>query len=382
MQDRAPDVTSAMGGKVLVVYQHLPHYRRAVFHLMQRSDRYLYEFAASLKPLDPTVVPLESASIRCMHPLTNVKVGKFLWQSGLVGLLLRNRYDAVIFLGDQSYISTWIGAVVCRMRRTKVLMWTHGWSRKESGFRRVSRLTFYHLADQLLLYGDRARQLGAELGYPYQRMTVIYNSVSSRAEIISRAPNNRLEASPADSPILLCVGRLAERKRLDLLVNLAVRLRQRGTSVRLWFIGDGPARASLERSSETHDLDATFFGALYDSERVTELSTQATLTVIPGDAGLSVVQSMECGVPVITNDNSARHAPEVEAILPGVNGDFFRNNDIEHLADVVQAWLGKTESELASAGIHAQNRVVDRYSAEGQVERIEAALDGLLGTEG
>lgn len=366
-------------GRVLVVYQHLPHYRRAIFELMQDSGIYDYEFAASATPLDTSITCLDPETISCFHQLKNIQLRRFLWQSGLLRLILFRRFQAVIFLGDQSYVSTWLAAIVCRMFRVRVMMWTHGWSRHEIGARRLSRLTFYAIANHLLVYGNRARDLGVKLGYPAEKITVIYNSLSTRDEVISRQAGVDLAAAvKSDPPVLLCVGRLTARKKLDVLLDLAERLGRRGVPVRLWFIGEGPARRSLEQAASERGIEASFFGECYDANRLTSLTAQASLTVLPGDAGLSIIQSMECGIPVITNSNFDRHAPEVEAIVPGVNGDMFSDGSLDDLTDVVERWLGRSEVASKECAEFSLKLVVDRYSADGQLERIEGVLGHLL----
>jgi hypothetical protein len=45
------------------------------------------------------------------------------------------------------------------------------------------------------------------------------------------------------------------------------------------------------------------------------------------------------GVPCVTHDDWLDQMPEFEAILPGRTGAFFRKDDVEDLARVMQEWL-------------------------------------------
>ena len=138
--------------RVLVVYHLLPHYRRDVFRELESTEGWEFHFAAGASSRDPGIATMAATDLRHVHVLDNVWLGPFLWQRGLFRLL-RQPWDHVILLGDVAYLSTWVAAAERRARRKRVAFWTIGWHRPESGLRRRIRLTFYSLADQLLLYG-------------------------------------------------------------------------------------------------------------------------------------------------------------------------------------------------------------------------------------
>jgi glycosyltransferase involved in cell wall biosynthesis len=334
-----------------------------------------YEFAAAAEALDPTIETLDTDVLHRFHPLVNVRVWRLLWQRGILSLVGRQSFSLVIFLGDWSYLSTWLAAAYCRLTGVRVVMWTHGWSAREYGMRRILRLAFYRLAHMLFVYGTRSKELGQENGYPKSRIHVIYNSISTQARM-----RQQRDAYPRcmESPIVLCIGRLTERKRLGLLMSAVERLRLRNVPVILWLIGDGPALQELTTMCAASDLNHTFHGAVYDQNEVYRLVRQARVSVVPGDAGLSVIQSLECGVPVITNDSSRGHGPEVEAIIDGLNGSFFREGDVEALASCIEGWLSCNVRKLQEASQVGIRVVERRYSAESQLGLIEQGLNALL----
>ena len=113
---------------------------------------------------------LEADYPECWIPLNNIWLRKnILWQRGLLPFLWRSRPKAVIFLGDSHFVSTWVSALLVRLRGGRVFMWTHGMLRREKGLKRAARLAFYSLAHGLLVYGHRAKNLLREAGYPEQR---------------------------------------------------------------------------------------------------------------------------------------------------------------------------------------------------------------------
>ena len=44
---------------------------------------------------------------------------RVIWQSKIVGECLLGTFNQAIFLGDMNILSTWIGLLICRLRRKK-----------------------------------------------------------------------------------------------------------------------------------------------------------------------------------------------------------------------------------------------------------------------
>jgi len=58
----------------------------------------------------------------------NIYAGKALiYQKGLVNKVYKNDFDAYVFLGEMYSLSTWIAAIICRIRRKPVFFWGHGY---------------------------------------------------------------------------------------------------------------------------------------------------------------------------------------------------------------------------------------------------------------
>src|SRR5690242_7046370 len=81
--------------KVLVVYQHLPHYRRGVFLELDRLSSYRFVFAADPSGRDG-IQTMKMSDLRETRGLRNLWLGNALFQRGLLVTLLRERPDAAI----------------------------------------------------------------------------------------------------------------------------------------------------------------------------------------------------------------------------------------------------------------------------------------------
>jgi len=379
--DMSPPIPKPLVG---IAYHQIAHYRRAVFDALARSDRFAFRILSDTRAPDPTIALVEPESTKWDWLSTrNLWLGHCLWQRGIVREALLGDYSAFIFLGNFLYLSTWIAAPVARLRGRRVLFWTHGWLRRERGLKGYVRRVFYRLAHGLLVYGHWAKSIGIELGFDASRIHVVYNSLDSEAQTRLRlaVTRERLAAVREElfpgsaAPIAICSARLVAARKLDLLIDAVARLRTRGRDVRLVLVGDGPAKAELEAAARAAAIHAKFVGACYDEARIAELTMAADVTVMPGSIGLTAIQSLAYGTPVITHANRETQNPEWEAIVPGRSGDFFQPDDVEDLVRSLERWTSKPRRDprIVAACVGTIERL---WNPATQRRVIERALEG------
>ncbi|MHB1261991.1 MAG: glycosyltransferase family 4 protein [Thermoplasmatota archaeon] len=107
-------------------------------------------------------------------------------------------------------------------------------------------------------------------------------------------------ARPGD--YLLFVGRLVAYKGVDTLLKAMAGLRP---GLPLYIVGEGPAGPALRAQAKALRLDVQFLGRVPD-EQLPPLYRGARLTVLPSINaqecfGISVVESMACGTPVVAS---------------------------------------------------------------------------------
>lgn len=353
----------------------IPHYRVPVFQALAASGLCRYHFwagdgerTASIKAAEPDQIPNRAV-------LRNYSIGPWLWQSGLLHRVVRGRPDAVIFTGDLHILSVWLGALLCRMLRIRVLFWTHGWRRDEHGIRRLVRLSFYRCAHRLLVYSARGKAIGVRTGYPEERMTVIYNSLEAPGPAPTGAAAHRLSGvsgrTRADVSLIMC-SRLIAVRHTDLLFAAMRLLGDAGLTTSLRLLGDGPDRNRLQRLATDLRVDVLFVGAVYDLEAIGAHYREADVCVVPGSAGLAVIQSLLARVPVVIHSNLADHFPEATEVVPGLTGELFDQGDPQALAAAIErcARWDKTDTHLRA---QAFNDVAERYSPGHQARLIDEA---------
>lgn len=370
--------------QVAIVYHFFPHYRSAILsELLKREDFDCILVGDVTDPNDSSIepwIPPQENFVRapCRKLTSNV-----LWQTGLIRLVTTRDLDVIIFLGNFTFLSTWIAALLARLKGIRILFWTHGWLRDELGIKELIRARFYRLAHGLLLYGNRAKQIAVRKGFPAHTLHVIYNSLDykKQKEVRNLISDERLKALRAkifpgsSDPIVVCTGRLTRLKKLDLLLNAMGLLKQQGHKVCLLLVGDGPERECLRQLSEQLNLSVYFYGACYEEENLAELIMCANVAVSPGQVGLTAMHALAYGVPVITHGDLDHQMPECEAILSGRTGDTFQRGDIHDLAKVLKKWILRPWPD-SQTRIECTTVIDNFYNPDYQATAISRAVFG------
>ena len=169
-----------------------------------------------------------------------------------------------------------------------------------------------------------------------------------------------------EEKILVHISNFRPVKRVLDVVEVFERVR-REMPARLLLVGDGPERSKVERRCRQCDIcdDITFVGNL---ARVEEILTGADLFVLPSETesfGLSALEAMACGVPVITT----RVGGLPEVVREGRDGRLFPVGDVDAMGAAAIELLGDQElrTEMSrSARARAredfrEDRIVARY---------------------
>ena len=360
------------------------HYRSALLRELRSSETFEYFLFGDTRDRYGNVPACDLSADPRFTLIPYVRFLRVLaWQKGSLAPALRGDFDAYILEGDAYYLSSWVGAVLARLRGRRVIFWSHGWPRADRGFKHIVRQVFYRLADGLLLYGERAKSLGIQSGFAADRLYVMYNSLDFDQQQKCTAELSAAEIAaarhelfgPTRVPVVMASARLIEKKRFDLLIRALGIINRRGRRVDLLLVGDGPARSALQNLSRAEGVNVVFVGACYDEPGLARYFACACVTASPGEVGLTCMHSLGYGVPVITHGDPDRQGPEFEAIVPGVTGDLFEPGDVEDLAAKLDRWTQSAEV-TGSVRDACLSRIQTRYHARFQARAIELALSG------
>jgi glycosyltransferase involved in cell wall biosynthesis len=335
---------------VVLQYLTLIHYRESVFNLIASDSRIDFTICCGRKSpyqkmrnFEPKP-PLKIKWVK--NFVVNITQMHFLvWQWGAIANLIRTRPNVLILLGaDPHTISSFPLFILAKLLGVKVCWWSHATLAGQGFLGRWLRLFLYKHADGILAYDEVGRSRLEQSGVKASTMTTIWNCLNDADYKLSSADS---QVAKTDQAIrVLYVGRLYRDKKMHLLIEAAAILKNRNVPILVDIVGDGPELANAKDTAATLRLDDVirFHGAKYDDD-LTQFLRNADVGVIPSWAGLSAIQYMAAGIPVITEENrGTNHPPEVSAIIEDETGAFFDFESAESLANTIEATFPKVKS--------------------------------------
>lgn len=220
-----------------------------------------------------------------------------------------------------------------------------------------------------------ARQVEARYGRAVQ---VVHNGVDTDA-FQPRGRDAALRAGYGAGPddcLLVSVGRLVGWKGLDVIVEALAGLPDR---VRYLVVGSGPEEASLKAAVRNLGLEhrVRFAGRLAHAE-LPQLLSQCDVYLQPSVGeeafGISVVEAMACGLPVLASDNGG--LPEI--VLPDATGRLLRPGEVA----IWRKEIGDAAREpvrLKTWGAAGRRRAQDEFTWAANAAKLEAILNAMKG---
>jgi len=224
-------------------------------------------------------------------------------------------------------------------------------------WRKRKRLKLLNALDALIAYSQRGADEYRALGFPADRVYVAFNAASPRPT--QPPPERSMEFK--DKPVLLFVGRLQARKRIDNLLNACADLPE-VMQPRLWIVGDGPAGDELRALAKRIYPQAEFLGAIY-GDNLDSYFAESDLFVLPGTGGLAVQQAMAFALPVIVAQGDGTQ----EDLVQAENGWLVPAGDISTLTSTIKSALSDPE-RLRKMGQASYRLVRDKINIESMVD--------------
>ena len=215
-----------------------------------------------------------------------------------------------------------------------------------------------------------------EHGVAAEKITAVQNSVDTRrvqasvknlslnARAVLRA---RLGISPS-MPVGIFVGMLHRVKSVPFLIQAGEVIRQTVPGFQLIVVGGGPDEEEIKQSAEYHPW-VHFVGPKFGNRKSRYLAI-ADLFLLPGRAGLAVLDGFAAGLPLVATRLSI-HGPEMEYFEEGRNG-LMTAPDPHSYAQAV-SWLLSNPEDLQLLREGAA-KSAEKYSIEVMVENFKRGI--------
>lgn len=243
------------------------------------------------------------------------------------------------------------------------------------------RRVFTEAARVLAVTHVEARQLRA-LGADESTIRIVPNPIDLQefATLPARGTFRQRHAL-GDAPLVLFLGKLTPRKRLDVVIRAFHQLQLGGVDARLVIAGNdmgaGDAARDLVGALDLQPR-ATFTGLLRDRERL-EALVDADVLVYPSQDeifGIAALEALLCGTPVVVSDDSGCG----EIVRSAGGGAVVPVGDIAACASAILRALTSPHDARAVAAAAAAN-VRHAYSAGTVVDGLERVYRELVPCE-
>jgi glycosyltransferase involved in cell wall biosynthesis len=184
---------------------------------------------------------------------------------------------------------------------------------------------------------------------------------------------------PAETPRILSVGRLIEKKGFADLIEACRLVRERGLSFECAIVGEGPLREQLQQQIDAASLgDEIRLIGPQSQQEVRVLLSEADVFVlasVPESDGGSdnlptvIIEAMMCGTPVI----STRLAGIPEMIQHGENGLLVGARNAPALATAIEQLL-RDRTLATKLGTHAKGTAIQKFSIEATTRTLKHLL--------
>ncbi len=200
-----------------------------------------------------------------------------------------------------------------------------------------------------------------------REIEVIPNFINPKNYLRINDTEERSNFAADHQKVLVHISNFREVKRVEDVVRVHSKVREKIPS-KLLLVGDGPQRHSAEQLCRKlgNCSDVKFLGKMQQPERILAISDLFLLTSQSESFGLSALEAMASGVPVISTNTGG--IPEVN--VEGETGFLAEVGDVDTMAARAITLLSNpemykqfSENALKRAALFDLNRIVPQYEA-------------------
>ena len=164
----------------------------------------------------------------------------------------------------------------------------------------------------------------------------------------------------SDDIIILFSGRIQERKKLNILLDIFYKLNKLNIkNIKLLIVGPGMTK-EYDEIVQSNPLIVSL-GPIYDKDKMSKIFYASDIFCIPGHIGLGLIEAMYWAIPVITMN--VKHAPEIYYLEDSINGHMVE--DENELLELIKGF-SKDENikELMQLSKNARNTYLTKGMPE------------------
>lgn len=281
---------------------------------------------------------------------------------------ISNNYDVVISLGEIRVIPNML--LGFRKRKFGLIFWGIGvsasYDKKFDSDSKLDKARFWLMkqADALLFYSDYPVTKYTKMGFNKEKLFVAHNTVLVEEKI--EIPKNKKH--------FIFVGTLYKQKKIyDLLFAYKKYSDKTLNSLPLIIIGGGDEKEKVEKWIKENNFTNKIYlkGQINDQSILRDYYRDSVACISPGQAGLTVLNSLAYGVPFVTY-RDAITGGEILNVVDNKTGVLY-DGSIDDLAEIMQK-LAEDENYTFELSKNAQNFYFESRTIDNMVKGFEQAI--------
>ena len=327
---------------VLLISENMLHYRISLYN----------EFYKMFKQYQLRLFVYSNKKGGNREILFNMICDKYSFQK-IRRTIIREDPAYIILFWNIYTVHTWLLVFWLKLTNRPFIYWGQGVSmkNKSSYIKNFLYGLILKLSSAIVLYSKNEK----EIIKSKEKAFVANNTINLNdiPEITSSVRLIKEKYNINYKKVVLFVGRIQKRKKLDILINLFIE--NKTHDIGLVIVGSGMSDKEQMRLKK-HD-NITYLGELYGS--VNEIFKMADIFCIPGTNGLGINQAMYWGLPVLTIEGFQN--PEIVYVKNGETG-FILKNKSELWEKITQ--LLNDDDLLAKMSKRSKEVIIDEASVE------------------
>lgn len=244
-------------------------------------------------------------------------------------------------------------------------------------YRMMQRRFLVNRASAYVAYGSAAKDNLISLGATSKNVHIGINTVDT--QYFTDESNKWKNSIQKDATQFIYVGHLTKGKRLDLLLDAAKEIMDRGKDFRISIIGSGPEQEYLENLSVDLGINHLVnFEGYKQKDEIPKCMAQADCFVFPSEYdvwGLVLVEAMACALPCIASNLSGATR---DLVINGKTGFAVDFSDTSKVAKHMM-WVIDNPKESSNLGLSAKDLILSKVntkvSAKGFVDAFVNCLE-------
>ena len=359
------NLPAAGGGGVYFILQGtVPAYRLEVFRLLWESPKRVLVFAGD----DYFTADLSCAAIGepWFRPVTNLYFLRrsFMWQKDSIWRLFHCPILAVEL--NPRILSTIAICLLRKLMKKPTIGWGHvGSAITAETFVGKVRRRMIGLSSAFVAYTSTDAAALEKTGYAFPIFVANNGCLSEKDCTFLKGDH------PRNS--IVYVGRLIPEKKVCLLVEAFALFASQNAEIPLLLevVGAGPEKERILQSCLKLGISASVIlrGRISEVSCLRDVYARSFVSVSPGYVGLSAIQSMGFGVPMLVARDEP-HSPEIEACVDGETALFFNSDDPNDLCKALtKAFVFRMDGEKISSFIR------QKYTFESMANAFQMAFE-------